>query len=108
MLGKVAAHGNFGAVDAIDARIATRAAAQHLDHEAGNETEVHEVLGDGGRQLQVGEYGAFSDREIGQHAAPFGSGLPTAAEYEVENHFQFHFYSNSSSAGGNDQSHTRL
>jgi hypothetical protein len=32
--------------------------------------------------------------------------LPT--EYEVENHFQFHFYSIPFPAQGNDESHTRL
>jgi hypothetical protein len=30
------------------------------------------------------------------------------AEYEVENHFQFHFYSIPFPAQGNDQSHSRL
>ena len=34
--------------------------------------------------------------------------LLAAAEYEVENHFQFQLYSNSFPGMGNDQSHSRL
>jgi hypothetical protein len=34
--------------------------------------------------------------------------LPLPPEYEVENHFQFHFYSNPFRGTGNDESHTYL
>jgi hypothetical protein len=63
----------------------------------------------GGRmvQLQFTNDGAVADAEIGK--CPLTGGpLPLASEYEVENHFQFHFYSNPFRGTGNDQSHTYL
>jgi hypothetical protein len=51
--------------------------------------------------------GALANAEIGQFAGVMIAGLlPT--EYEVENHFQFHFYSIPFPALGNDESHSRL
>jgi hypothetical protein len=66
------------------------------------------MLGDRRGQFKIGQNGTLADMQIGQ-----GAGLGVAfflmtAEYEVENHFQFQLYSNSSTPTGNDQSHTRL
>ncbi len=65
------------------------------------------MFGDRGGQRQFSEDGALPDPQIGQRA-----GIRIAwvllPEYEVENHFQFDFYSIPFPAVGNDESHTQL
>jgi hypothetical protein len=47
------------------------------------------MFGNRRSQLKVGKDGAFADAQISQSAGPGWGLLFTAAEYEVENHFQF-------------------
>ena len=98
----IAAHGNFGPLDAVHPRIAAGAAARDRDFQTGHETEIHEMLRHRRRQLQFSENGALSDVEIGQRAGLAIALFLRTAEYEVENHFQFQLYSNSFPAAGND------
>ena len=71
MPGKIAAHGDFRAVNAIDARIAAGAAAKDFHHQAGNETEVHQMFGHRWGQFQLRYDGAFADVQVGQSAPAF-------------------------------------
>ena len=68
MAGEIAAHGDFGAVDPVYPRIAPRPAAQDLDFQTGNETQVHQMFGNRRSQLKVGKDGAFADAQISQSA----------------------------------------
>src|SRR5450755_4359438 len=104
---ELAANGHFGPFDPIHPGISTRATALDGHFESGYKSQVHQVLGDRMVQLQLADDGPFADLEIGERSRG-GAALPLAPEYEVENHFQFHFYSNPFRPSGNDQSHTYL
>ena len=104
---ELTANGHFRPFDPIYPGIASRATALDAHLKSGDEAQIHEVLGDRMVQLQFTNDGAVSDAEIGKWPL-LGGPLPLASEYEVENHFQFHFYSNPFRATGNDQSHTYL
>ena len=105
--GEVAAHGYFGPFDAIDAGIATGAAACDCDFQTGDEPQVHQVFGDRMIEFQVVHDGALAYLQIGKRAARRRAAL-LAAEYEVENHFQFQLYSNPFPETDNVEYHTCL
>ena len=107
--GEIAAHGNFGSVHAVHAGIATGAAAQHLHYQAGNETQVHEMFGNGRGNFQFGENGALADPQIGQgvRLVSWVCGL-RRPNMKLKIIFNSKLYSNPSGPHGNDESHTRL
>jgi hypothetical protein len=105
---QVAAHGNFSAFHPVYTGIATRTATRNRDFQARHEAQVHQVLGNGKGEFYITQDGAFSHAQIGQSAGLAPGLFLVAAEYEVENHFQFQVYSNSFPEIGNDQSHSRL
>src|SRR5664279_169443 len=104
---KLAAHGHLRPFDPIDPGITPRTAAFDGDFQAREKSQVHEMFGDGVVQFKFFEDGALTDAEVGQRAG-FTIAWLLSTEYEVENHFQFHFYSNPFPADSNDQSHSRL
>jgi hypothetical protein len=93
--------------DPIDPGISSRTAAFDGYFETRHKSQIHEVLGDRGSQRQFSKDSALADLEVSQ-----GAGMRMApvlpSKYEVENHFQYHFYSIPFRAEGNDESHTRL
>src|SRR5271165_1621461 len=104
---ELAAHGYLRPFDPIDPGIAPRTAPFDGDFQAWHKTQVHEMFGDGMVELKLFENGALTDLEVGQCAGSKIAFL-LRSEYEVENHFQFHFYSIPFPAEGNDESHRRL
>jgi hypothetical protein len=63
------------------------------------------MFGDGVVEAQFPHNAPLADLKIRQSAVALRVPVP-AAEYEVENHFQFQLYSNPFSISDNDQSHT--
>lgn len=104
---ELTANGHFSPFDPIYPGIASRATPLDAHLKSGYETQIHEMLGDRMVQLQFTNDGAVADAEIGKCSLAGGL-LPLPPEYEVENHFQFHFYSNPFRETGNDESHTYL
>ena len=98
---------HFGPFDPIDPGIAPWATALDAHFKSGHKAQVHEVLGDRMVKLQLAHDRTISDPEIGQRTRCW-SAVPLAPEYEVENHFQFHFYSNPFPQSGNVEYHSYL
>jgi hypothetical protein len=106
--GQIAAHGNFDALYAVHAGIATRAAARDRDFQARHEAQVHEMFRYRKGEFHIAQDGALAELQVSQGGGAVFALFLTAAEYEVENHFQFQLYSNSFPGIGNDQSHSSL
>jgi hypothetical protein len=80
--GNVTAKSYFDTVDAVDARISTRATARSDNFDTGNETKVHQMIRNPRRQVELLQDSVLTFFEVGK------SGNPDISE--VENHFQFH------------------
>lgn len=93
MPGKLATKRHFCPLNPIHPGITPGTAALDADLETRYESQVHEVLGDGNIQLQFAYDGTLPNLEVRQSTDSCFV-LPLAPEYEVENHFQFHLYSN--------------
>jgi hypothetical protein len=105
MAGDFAAQRYFGTFYAINSGVPSRPTALDTHFETGDKPQVHEMLGYGMVQLKIADDSAVADLEVGQQSRP-GVVALFPSEYEVENHFQFHFYSNPFPRTGNDQSHS--
>ncbi len=80
--GNVTAKSNLNTVDTVNARISAGTAARCDDFRSGDETEIHEVIGDTRRKVKLLQDGSLTFFQVGESSYPDVG--------EVENHFQFH------------------